>query len=285
MAKYCSYCGKELVNGQCDCPQSQNARAQQWEQQNAQQWEQQNAQQWEQQNAQQWEQDAQQWEQGAQQWQNAQPEAAPTDYAEMTKKHAGNLWTLILKALKSPMTAVSEEAAEPNHIPAFLSGAVYFLVFVLLILLRVPSVAEYVLGNKFMLGLKLALVMVVGEAVVMAVIFAFAKLKKSDVDILSVVSVVCVTTIVPSAGYLLATIVSFVSIAFASAIFLGIFICWVMLNYEAVKACTKADGNIAFWMTLAVVLAAGLVVMLIFKSYLTGLVMSAAGDALMSGMF
>ncbi|MDY4069641.1 MAG: hypothetical protein SOY45_07165 [Lachnospiraceae bacterium] len=281
MADFCIYCGKLLQNGVCTCAEFQTAQQQQMAAQQQILAQQMAAQQ--QILAQQMA--AQQMGQGMPQGQpfGANMYAggvAQNTYTQGAKDQLSKSKSLFVDFIKHPISMMGKMYTGEDKKTAVLMGVFHLLIFVLICLTKIPLLE---LGDKVGIGLKIAIA--VGTFVMVHVLIAFgaAKYRHVSVNFMSVVGIFCVATIPSSAFLILAWLMSYISWTVCILCMMVALLSWIVLLTEAVGVTLQTNRDIAYWVSLGIMVLVVIISVFIIKKIAVGIATQLAVGALKGG--
>lgn len=259
MGNFCKYCGKQLVNGRCDCEdyQRENPVVNVPNQEAPQN------------------QEIPQNQEAPQNQNNTQ-----SQYQQAAKDHFNNSKNLFVNFLKNPIGMMSEVANSNDKVSPIILGVLHMIILVLICMIKIPS-SDYLGisgGVKFSIGLRLALIIGVIVVCTASITFAFAKKNNPNASYLDVICVFCLTTIPSSIICLLALLLSYISVLFAAIAVIMAIISWVMLCNEAVQVSVEKNKDICFWLTIIIIAIVMTVIFIITKSVVQNYINGAARD-------
>ena len=286
MEKFCKFCGKEMVNGTCDCAgyQAQNGAApvqsdmqanQQYQQPNMQmnqQYQQPNMQmnqQYQQQNIQMNQQYQQPNMQMNQQYQ--QPNMQMNQMYQQPSQFSYQIDTaknLFIKALKKPITAAAEvKVGNDLKSPLYLLGVQLVILFLSMLLLRVPDILSTLdSGLKVKIGFSLAIYMLIDYAIYAAMTYAFSKKYDPMLTYSRVLAVFCVITVPGTVLYLVAYVCSLLNMTLAIPVLGVMSVIWTILSILVINMFVNdSNSDTKFWNIFFTVISVK-VIMVIIKT-------------------
>ncbi len=271
MAEFCIYCGKPLQNGVCTCNEFQVAQQQQIaaQQMAAQQMAAQQM-------------ASRQMGQGMPQGQQYGANmyaggAAQNTYAQNAKDQLSKSKTLFVDFIKHPISMMSKLYTGEDKKTAVLMGVFHLLLFILICLTKIPLL-EF--NDKLGIGLKIAIAVGLFVMVHALIAFAAAKYRHVSVNFMSVVGIFCVATIPSSAFLILAWLMSYVSWIVCILCLIVALLSWIALLTEAVGVTLQTNKDIAFWVSLGIMVLVIIISAFIIKQIVVGIATQLAVGAL-----
>ena len=181
--------------------------------------------------------------------------------------------------LQNPVGMISEAASPEQKKCMLLAGGIHLAVIVLISLLRIPPM-EWIgigVGEKFGIGFLAAIFIGVVNLLIASATFGICRLLKIERDFGDVLAVFSSTTVLLSAGYVVAFITSYVSVVLTAVLLTVMLVAWIVLVNEVVVTCLGKGRNFGFWITMVSVAIGAIVVVIVGQNVLIALFDSTLG--------
>lgn len=255
MGNFCTYCGKPLENGVCDCEAFKKANDAVTETPKAEETvaEKPKA--------------APEESKTAQQPVNEQPKISP-ETKEKIKKLVKDCLALIVNVIKNPQGAIGMSDANADKTAPLVMGGVHLVLLFLLTWIHIPQLGAMlgILGRA-QVGFFLMLAAAIG--ILSAVFFSFLFEKRGETkrSFVTLLANFCVATVPGTLLFIFSFVFGLFSVQIASVLLMLSFLAWILFSQEAVDVSLKENG-IGLWVNMIAILVGLIVVSLIANGML-----------------
>ncbi len=196
----------------------------------------------------------------------------------------GNMWKLILLGLKKPLSAVKEAEKEENHLTAMLFGACYLLLIFFTFLIHMPigkASGSFGVGGRAAFGWWL--IVLVAVAVLFNALFTwvFTKKQTTDLTFKKAFAGVCMSNVYPCWAFVVAFVLGFFAPGLAEMVLMVSLLIWTtIMTINVQRLLQGAEDDRRVWIAFVYTLVCGAIVGLVGSMVLGGLVIGVARNSI-----
>ncbi len=192
----------------------------------------------------------------------------------------GKMWNLILLGLKKPLSAVKEAEKEENQLTAMIFSGCYLLIIFFTFLIHMPvgkASKAFGIGGRASFGWWLIVLVAVAVLINSLFTWVFTKKHAADLTFKKAFAGVCMSNVYPCCAFVVAFVLGFFAPGLAELVLMASLLIWTsIMTINVQRLLQGADDDKRVWTAFVYTLVCGAIVGLVGSMVLGGLVLSFA---------